>query len=252
MSVAELRARPRTQSTRRPARPGDSRLRFETGSTPPRLSAGRALRARAEGPARRRAARPEPTARPAGAARPSRQRSCVRATRHEARGQRSSACFSFHDARCSGAERGVDRRLVRLERRRASGEQVEDRRRPRAATRRSTRTCRRPRPGRSGRRRRRRAARAPPRSASPGAAQRQAVAAQALELRRVEAVRRADAREVLADARPLALPARRRRRSRGRPSGTPSRSRPGCRRARSRRGARSARARRRRTATFPS
>src|SRR3954468_13864395 len=30
--VAQLRARPRTQSTRRPARPGDTRLRFETSS----------------------------------------------------------------------------------------------------------------------------------------------------------------------------------------------------------------------------
>ena len=32
MRVAQLRARPRTQSTRRPARPGDTRLRFETSS----------------------------------------------------------------------------------------------------------------------------------------------------------------------------------------------------------------------------
>ena len=63
-----------------------------------------------------------------------------------------------------------------------------------------------------------------------------------LELVRVEPVRLAGAAQVLAELRALALPRRRRRRSRGRPSGTPTRSRPGCRPARARAGARSARA----------
>ena len=53
-------------------------------------------------PARRRAARPEPPARPSRSRSTVRQSNCVRAICQLARGQRSSARLSFHDARCSG------------------------------------------------------------------------------------------------------------------------------------------------------
>ena len=126
----------------------------------------------------------------------------MRAICHEARGQRSSACFSFHEARCSGASSPVDRRLVRLERRRAAGEQVEDRgggepRRDEALVHPVARDGV-DQPGRVADEERPLA-----RDPRAGPAQRQPVAAQLLELVRVEPVRLADAAEVLAELRAL-------------------------------------------------
>ena len=176
----------------------------------------------------------------------------MRATRHEARGQRSSACFSFHEALWSGIERRVDGVLVRRERRGSPGEQVEDRRRRRAARRRSTRTSRRRRPGRSG------PAASPTRSARspairvPGPPQRQAVAAQALELRRDRArAPRTPARGARGSAAPRSA-TRRRRRSRGRPSANTQPYPPGMSASSTPPAARSARATTTPYGTFPS
>ena len=108
-------------------------------------------------------------------------------------------------------ERRVDRRPVgsSVSRGRRADR---DRRRPRAATRRSTRTCRRRRPGRSGRPRRRRAS-----ARSPAMQRRRAGAAAAggragSRARRIEVVRLAHAPRCSRIVGPFALPRSRRRR----------------------------------------
>ena len=93
----------------------------------PRFRSGRGAPGPGGGSGRIRAARRAPRARPGAAARCSARRvSCARAARR-ARGQRSSAVFSFHDARWSGCERGVDGGAVGDERRRCAREQRDDR-----------------------------------------------------------------------------------------------------------------------------
>ena len=145
----------------------------------------------------------------------------------DARGHRSSARFSFHDARCSGDERRVDappRTASSVAARPAS--RSRDRRASRAATSRSTRTSRRRRPGRSARPRRRRAAPARRRAASRACA--------------AAAGGRAGSRAAPGRGRAPRTPARRcsrirgpsscqrrRRRSRGRPWGRPTPYPPG-------------------------
>ena len=57
-----------------------------------------------------------------------RQRSFVRATRQDARGQRSSACLSFHEARCSGDSSASTAASYGSSVAARPGEQVEDRR----------------------------------------------------------------------------------------------------------------------------
>ena len=68
-----------------------------------RSTSGREARARAAARARGRAARRDGRARPGAGRRRCARRGAVRATRQEARGQRSSAFLSFHEARWSGA-----------------------------------------------------------------------------------------------------------------------------------------------------
>ena len=166
----------------------------------------------------------------------------MRAICQLARGHRSSARFSFHDARCSGASSRSTLAAYGSSVVAAPGEQVADRvggevGRDEALVHAVARH-RVDQPGRVADEERPLAG-----DLRAGPAQRQAVAAELLEPLRLEPVRLADAAQVLAEPRPLLLPRRRRRRWRGRPSGRPSRSRRGCRRARPRRGARSARAR---------
>ena len=168
-------------------------------------------------PSARSGTRARPRCSPGAASSPSssrsmlRQRSCVRATRQSARGQRSSARFSFHEARCSGASAASTRALVGLERRGAAARAGRGSPPRRAATETKHSYIPSPETGSIS------PAASPTSSArSPairvaGPAQRQPVAAQALELRRVEPVRlRRRARGARGSA--ALRPARRRRR----------------------------------------
>ena len=168
---------------------------FRGGRAYPRAEAARAPR-----PSRRRARRYHR----AGAARPSARGVRARDPPACARPAVERA-LQLPRRAVQRRDRGVDAPLRTA---RASGRPASRSRsrRPRAAPRRSTRTSRRPRPGRSALRRRRRAARARRRAASRAGAAAGGGRGGSSSSSRREPVRRADARKMLADPRPFVLP----------------------------------------------